>query len=156
MKTPAIPNDRKSRKTTAAKAVPAKLETLSKRSAAKVFAPKTETTIKPVGMLLERFGHRSLADYDVRCSGVRKPGHHVRCARPWANLVVPASQPLARLIVRRRSGDRPGTGWRRLADGATAAPGIGQRACRRHRVCLRFGSGEALGVQSLKDHMISW
>ena len=49
MKTPAIPNERKSRKTTAAKAVPAKLETLSKRSAAKVFAPKTETTIKPGG-----------------------------------------------------------------------------------------------------------
>jgi len=78
MKTPAIPNERKSRKTTAAKAVPAKLETLSKRSAAKVFAPKTETTIKPVGMLLERFGHRSLADSDVCLPRVRESSHHVR------------------------------------------------------------------------------
>jgi H+-transporting ATPase len=78
--------------------------------------------------------------------GVREPGHHVRRARPRANLVLAPSQPLARLIVRRRSGDRPGPGWMRLVDGATADPGIGRRACRRHRLCLRRGSGEAPGV----------
>ena len=98
-------------------------------------------------------GHRTIADPDVRRAGVREPSHHVRRARPRANLVIPPSQPLARLIVRRRSGHRPGPGWMRLVDGATAALGIGRRACRRHRFCLRFGSGEALRIWSLEDHI---
>jgi H+-transporting ATPase len=98
-------------------------------------------------------GNRTIADPDLCRPGVWKSGHHVRRARPRANLVLSPSQPLARLIVRRRSGHRPGAGWMRLVDGATAAPGTGRRACRRHRNCLCFGSGEALRIWSLEDHM---
>jgi len=68
-------------------------------------------------------------------------------------LVLAPSQPLARLIVRRRSGDRTGPGWMRLVDGATTNLSIGRRACWRHCICLRFGSGEALRIWSLEDHI---
>jgi 1,4-alpha-glucan branching enzyme len=55
MKTPAMPNEKGSRTTAAAKAAPSKSERRSKSNAAKVPAPKTEAIAKPVGLLLERF-----------------------------------------------------------------------------------------------------
>ena len=79
-------------------------------------------------------------------SGVRKPGNHVCRARPRANLVIASSQPLARLIVSRRFGDRLDTGRMRLAHDAAAALGVGQRACRRFRFRLRLGFGEGLSI----------
>ena len=50
-------------------------------------------------------GHRHLADPGVCHAGVRKPSHDLCHPRPWANLVIAASQPLAGLILRRRFGD---------------------------------------------------
>jgi 1,4-alpha-glucan branching enzyme len=98
MKTPAIPNERKSRKTTAAKAVPAKLETLSKRSAAKVFAPKTETTIKPVGLLLERFPNQ---DKKRTCLELFAPDANVVFVAGSFNGWHPSAMPL-----QKQAGDR--------------------------------------------------
>jgi len=55
MKTPAIPNEERSRTNAAAKAAPSKSERRSKSNVAKVPARKTEAVAKPVGLLLERF-----------------------------------------------------------------------------------------------------
>jgi hypothetical protein len=98
MKTPAIPNEIKSRKKAAAKAVPAKLETLSKRSAAKVIAPKTEKVIKPVGLLLERFPNR---DKKCTCLELFAPDAKVVFVAGSFNGWHPSAMPL-----QKQAGDR--------------------------------------------------
>ena len=45
-------------------------------------------------------GHSRVANASVLQLGVRKSGNRLRCPRPWTNLVIAPSLPLAGLLVR--------------------------------------------------------